>query len=80
MFLGLLHVPAEETESREEDEVVLLAYEADRIFTVGGVSRNMAPYAQALRSAAVETDSAGTPRCPHCDVELEVPAVDEPGR
>ena len=72
MWLGLLHIPPEETD--DEDTVLLLAWEAgrDRPLTVGGPLHAVAQMACMLREAAQQAPLS-PPRCDACRTPLDLP-------
>lgn len=76
MWLGLLYIPAEESESGDATTIISV-YEPHRVWTLG-MPPQMAPLImRGLRDTALETGGAMPPRCESCGELLDVPPLDD---
>jgi hypothetical protein len=78
MWLGLLHITADERDNPEEGDVVIIhAYEPHRVFTLAAPPAMVPILIRGLREAAADTGGVEAPRCGGCGDLFELPPLDD---
>jgi hypothetical protein len=76
MWLGVMHY-TEAADGLDAESVILVAYEPERIFTIGLPVRTAPLGIRMLRATAGARAATWRPRCRGCGAELDVPPLDE---
>jgi hypothetical protein len=77
MWLGVMHY-TEAADGLDADSAILVAYEPERVFTVGLPVKTVPMMIRMLRASAGARGADWRPRCRACGSELEVPPLDGP--
>jgi hypothetical protein len=76
MWLGLMHCTPEE-DGLEAESAIVVAYEPERVFTIGLPVATVPMMIRMLRAAGGSRGTAWRPRCRSCETPIEVPPLDE---
>jgi hypothetical protein len=76
MWLGVMHY-TEAADGLDAESAILVAYEPERIFTVGLPVKTVPLMIRMLRATAGARGASWRPRCRACGEELEVPPLDD---